>query len=59
MKSQRIRGKTKPLGDLSGGHAFWPGLYQQTEDFQAVFLRKRGQGRHSIHRFHISTIIEL
>jgi hypothetical protein len=59
MKSQRIRGEAKFFGDLSGGHAFGPGLDQETEDFQAVFLSKRGQGRHGIDRFHISTIIEL
>src|ERR1700677_2480648 len=59
MKGKRVGGEAKLFGDLSRRQAFGPRLDQQTEDFQAVFMRKRGQGRHSNHRFHISTNIEL
>jgi hypothetical protein len=45
VKSERVGGEAKLLGDLSGGHAFRPRLHKKTKDFQAVF--------------HISTIIEV
>jgi hypothetical protein len=59
MECQGVRREAELFSHLPCRHAFRPGLDQQTEDFQTVFLRKRGQGRHGIYRFHISTSIEL
>jgi hypothetical protein len=43
MKGERVGSEAELFGNLPGGHAFRPGLDQQAEDFQAVFLSKRGQ----------------
>src|SRR5579872_870574 len=59
MKSERVGRKPQGLRDVARGHAVRPGLHQSAEDFQPVFLGKRGEGGDGICRFHISTNIEI
>ena len=58
MKRQGVGREAKAFSDLTGSHAFRPGLHKQTEDIETVILGERGQGRDSLRRFHISANIE-
>src|SRR5262249_28073120 len=59
MERERVGGESELLRDPSSGHTLRPCFYEQAEDIEAIFLRERSEGRDGLHRFHVSTIIEM
>jgi len=59
MERHRRSGNFQRFTDAPCGHAFRPGLDQQTKNRKPSFLGKRREGRHRTLNFHISSIIEI